>query len=101
MSILDDTAVALTNSPPPAEEIELRRLSPDGVLGHGGDTGDMHHFPTLQAAITFAMEHLSEDARKLAWIRAGDRTISHQEIERLYREDVSASGQPGVTASGT
>ena len=78
MGLLDDTAFA--------EAVELRRLDPDRVLGPGSESADVQHFSSIDAAVAFAMERLSADQRKLTWIRAGDRSISHLEIERLYRQ---------------
>lgn len=83
---LEETTTSPTSPSPPDGDVELIRLSPDGVLGHGDKTGDMHHFRTIEEAVAFAMERLTDEERKLAWIRAGDRSLSYQEIEQLYRQ---------------
>jgi hypothetical protein len=83
--------------------VQLVQLTPERVMGQGISGGDAHPFRTVEEAVTFAMEHLSESERDLAFIQTGAGPIQRTDIERMYRsmqDGRSAPDSAGAQCNG-
>jgi hypothetical protein len=80
------------------ENVQLVMLTPERVMGQGISGGDAHPFRTVEEAVTFAMEHLSESERDLAFIQTSDGPIQARDMERIYRSMHGGSLAPDSAA---
>jgi hypothetical protein len=75
------------------EGVQLVQLTPERVMGQGISGGDSRPFRTVEEAVAFAMEHLSQSERDMAFIQTSEGPIQARDMERIYRTVHAAPSQ--------